>query len=119
MIFPSPAALKAEFPLCADDHAFIEDSRHRARAIVSGEDSSLAIIVGPCSIHRTEEAIEYAKRLSRLSTQVEQSAFLVMRVYVEKSRTGVGWKGLLYDPHLDGSEAIEEGLRASRSLFLE
>ncbi|MBI2743473.1 MAG: 3-deoxy-7-phosphoheptulonate synthase [Chlamydiales bacterium] len=117
--FPSPADLKAELPLENEERAFIEGSRKAAQEIASGRDGRLAIITGPCSIHEIEGALDYARELKKLSLKIEESSFLVMRVYVEKSRTGVGWKGLLYDPHLDGSSSIEAGLRLSRQLFIE
>ena len=77
---------------------------------MNGTDPRKAVIVGPCSIHDKKSAIEYAKRFKELSEKVGRSLFLVMRVYFEKSRTFTGWKGLLYDPHLDGSHDLQAGL---------
>ncbi len=119
MPFPSPKELKKRFPLDAPAQSFIAESRRRARAIVSGDERRLAILVGPCSIHEIEGALTYAERLQDLAQRVSESCFLVMRVCVEKPRTGKGWKGLLYDPHLDGSHEIEKGISLSRSLLLE
>src|ERR1700722_13118037 len=119
MKFTSPKELKAELPLGTQEREFIAYSRKVAQKIISGEDKRLAIIVGPCSIHQVDAALSYAQQLTKLLGRVHESCFLVMRVYVEKSRTAVGWKGMLYDPFLDGSHALETGLRQSRKLFLE
>lgn len=119
MHFPSPKELKNALPLDASTREFIGESRKKARAIVSGEDKRLAILVGPCSIHEIEGALLYADKLAALADRVSESCFLVMRVCVEKPRTGKGWKGLLYDPDLDGSHEIEKGVTLSRSLLLE
>lgn len=119
MNFPSPKELKRAFPHDATTLDFIARSRKTAAEIVSGEDRRLAILVGPCSIHDVESAFIYADKLADLAEHVGESCFLVMRVCVEKPRSGRGWKGLLYDPHLDGSHEIENGLKLSRRLFLE
>ncbi|MFI5335086.1 MAG: 3-deoxy-7-phosphoheptulonate synthase, partial [Chlamydiales bacterium] len=119
MHFPSPKELKTALSLDADARAFITESRETARHIISGSDRRLAILVGPCSIHEIEGSLIYAEKLKTLAERVKESCFLVMRVCVEKPRTGKGWKGLLYDPHLDGSDEIERGLKQSRALFLE
>jgi len=118
MTFCSPKILKNLFPLatCAK---FVAESRKTAMDIVEGVDPRLAIIVGPCSIHNIKSAKEYGLRLLELSKQVREHCFLVMRVYMEKPRTMLGWKGFLYDPHLDGSNDIETGLKWSRELFLD
>ncbi len=115
---PSPCEVKAMLPLSAETASFIEMARQSARNIVSGKDLRRALIIGPCSIHDRIAAIEYAKLLKELSEKVEQTCFIVMRVYVEKPRTLTGWKGLLYDPHLDGSHDIETGLLWTRELML-
>lgn len=99
--------------------SFISSSRECAKQIVLGTSSKLAIIVGPCSIHNIESALIYAQRLKKLSLAVEETLFLVMRVYIEKARTTIGWKGFLYDPFLNGTNDIHAGLSLSRSLFLE
>lgn len=117
--FPSPRELKEEFALGSAEKAFIKESRAHACEILAFRDRRLALIVGPCSIHEQEAALLYADKLARLAKEVEESCFIVMRGYVEKPRTAVGWKGLLYDPHLDGSHLIEAGLKLSRGFFLE
>jgi 3-deoxy-7-phosphoheptulonate synthase len=118
-MLPTPRDLKEEFPLGEEEALFIAESRKTAQALVKGEDKRLAFITGPCSIHELDTALAYAEKLSTLAKQVEESSFLVMRVNVEKPRTALGWKGILYDPYLDGSHAIATGLRQSRKLFLE
>jgi 3-deoxy-7-phosphoheptulonate synthase len=116
---PSPAQLQAELP-CSDAQAdFIAASRETVRRIVRGDDKRLLVIVGPCSIHEPESAIEYAQRLYEVAQELGGAIFPVMRVYFEKPRTRMGWKGLIYDPTLDGTGNIGAGLRAARSLLLE
>lgn len=116
---PSPEEIKRELPLAPKEANFIKRSRLQAQQIVSGSSSLLAVILGPCSIDDEEAAIEYGLRLQALSMAVRDSMFLVMRAFIEKPRTQLGWKGILYDPHLDGSHNIEEGIRRSRKLFLK
>lgn len=118
MLLPSPQDLKDRFPLSFSQKEFVELSRKKAKSILDSQEDKLVIVVGPCSIHDPKSALEYAKRLSLLSQKVQDSCFLVMRVYVEKSRSTLGWKGMLYDPHLDGSDDILAGLEKSRQLFL-
>ncbi|OCR21615.1 phospho-2-dehydro-3-deoxyheptonate aldolase [Pseudomonas syringae] len=116
---PSPLQLKSQLPL---DLALTEQvSAHRRaiRAILNGDDSRLLVIVGPCSIHDPHSALEYAQRLADLAAQVSDQMLLVMRAYVEKPRTTVGWKGLAYDPQLDGSDDMAGGLTLSRQLMRE
>lgn len=115
---PSPFALKREMVLSKRGANFIFSSRKRAADILSGKDPRIACIVGPCSIHNLDSALEYAKRLKELSHESERSLFLVMRVFCEKPRTRSGWKGLIYDPDLDGTCDLAKGLRLARSLFL-
>ena len=114
----SPALLQYELP--ADDgvQRFIETSRREVAAIVHGEDPRLLVVVGPCSIHDSALALEYASRLQALSLELRDDLLLVMRVYFEKPRTTVGWKGFINDPRLDGSFRINEGLRRARELLL-
>jgi len=114
----SPALLQYELP--ADDavQRFIEASRREVAAIVHGDDPRLLVVVGPCSIHDSALALEYAARLQALSLQLREDLLLVMRVYFEKPRTTVGWKGFINDPRLDGSFRINEGLRRARELLL-
>lgn len=115
----SPREIKTLLELPHETAAFIEDARQTAKDIVAGVDPRLCLIIGPCSIHERISAIEYAKRIQDLSRKVEQTCFIVMRFYVEKPRTKAGWKGLLYDPHLDGSHDIKTGLLWTRELLLE
>ncbi|MEW7311969.1 3-deoxy-7-phosphoheptulonate synthase AroF [Buttiauxella gaviniae] len=115
----TPDQLKAEFPLTADQEAQIEQSRQTISNIIAGSDPRLLVVCGPCSIHDPEAAIEYARRFKTLSEQVSDSLYLVMRVYFEKPRTTVGWKGLINDPHMDGSFDVEAGLKIARHLLVE
>ncbi len=116
---PTPLALQKELP-CGDAQAdHIAKSRATVRRILRGEDPRLLVIVGPCSIHEPASAIEYAGRLRELSARLGDALFPVMRVYFEKPRTRMGWKGLIYDPSLDGEGDIGEGLRAARRILIE
>ncbi len=115
---PSILEIKQLFPVYPHHVQFIAESRIHAKAIVNGTDPRKALIVGPCSIHEKTSAIEYAKRFKALSDEVSRSLFLVMRVYVEKPRTVAGWKGLIYDPHLNGSHDIQTGLIWTRELLM-
>ena len=116
---PSPRLLRQELP-CSDAQAeHIARSRDTVRRILRGEDGRLLVITGPCSIHEPESAVEYAARLHALAQTLGDALFPVMRVYFEKPRTRMGWKGLIYDPSLDGRGDIGEGLRAARRLLLD
>jgi 3-deoxy-7-phosphoheptulonate synthase len=115
----SAALLQYELPADAGLQAFIEDSRREVAAVVHGTDPRLLVVVGPCSIHDGEQAIEYAHRLHALAQQLKDDLLVVMRVYFEKPRTTVGWKGFINDPRLDGSFRINEGLRKAREVLLE
>jgi len=119
MEIPSPAGLKKQQPLSKSALSFIANSRARASQILLGKSKTLVAIVGPCSIHDPESALDYAERLKKLSADLGENLFLIMRVFVEKSRTHLGWKGMLYDPYLDGSNDVAAGLRKSRRLFIE
>lgn len=119
MELPSPSQIKKEFPLSEAVRKFISQSRHSASKIIQRSDQRLAAIVGPCSIHDPQSAIEFAQKFKKLSSEIEKSFFPVMRLFIEKSRTRMGWKGMLYDPHLDGSNDIAAGLKISRKLLLE
>jgi 3-deoxy-7-phosphoheptulonate synthase len=112
---PSPSFLKKEIPT----HPFTAGARAAAAKIVRREDPRLCVLMGPCSIHDPASALDYAERLKKLSAQLEPCLFLAMRLFVEKPRSKAGWKGMLYDPHLDGSNDIETGLRRSRELLWE
>lgn len=118
-VLASPQELRQQLPLSAGLAQRVQQQREQVRAILSGEDSRLLVVIGPCSIHNIDEAIEYAERLAALSEQVSEHMLLAMRIYIEKPRTTVGWKGLLYDPHLDGSADMAQGLQLSRQLMLQ
>lgn len=116
---PSPAVLRRELPLPNDVVAFVGNTRESVRRIISGSDPRLLVVLGPCSVHDAGAAMDYARRLKPLQESVADALLLVMRVYVEKPRTRGGWKGLVNDPHLDGSCRIDEGLRIARQLMLD
>ena len=114
----SPALLQYELPADESVQRFIEGIRRQVAAIVHGDDARLLVVVGPCSIHDSELALEYARRLRAIADELRDDLLLVMRVYFEKPRTTVGWKGFINDPRLDGSFRINEGLRRARELLL-
>jgi 3-deoxy-7-phosphoheptulonate synthase len=114
-----PRAIEADLPMTERSNATVLAGRERVAAIVRGEDRRLLAIVGPCSIHDPDAALEYAQRLAAVRSRVAGRIELIMRVYFEKPRTSTGWKGLVNDPHLDGSQDIEAGLRLARRLLLE
>lgn len=116
---PEPQLLRAELPADDAEAAFIAASREATRRILRGDDDRLLVIVGPCSIHEPASALEYAERLRELGQSLNDSLLLVMRVYFEKPRTRMGWKGLIYDPELDGQGDIGAGLRQARRILLE
>jgi 3-deoxy-7-phosphoheptulonate synthase len=116
---PTPLALREELPCDERQAAHIAAARETVRRILRGEDPRLLVIVGPCSIHDPAAAIEYAQRLRDLVERTGDALFPVMRVYFEKPRTRMGWKGLIYDPTLDGRGDIGAGLRAARRILLE
>lgn len=115
----SPATLKQELPAQAAQLQFIQESRRHIGNILDGSDPRLLLIVGPCSIHDVQAAKEYAHRLRSLAEETAHSFFIVMRTYFEKPRTSLGWKGMLYDPHLDSSHDITTGIRWARHLLLD
>jgi len=115
---PSPALLRQRLPLSAALAERIHHDRNAIRSVLDGRDPRLLVVVGPCSLHDPIAAQEYAERLAALASEVSDQLLLVMRAYVEKPRTTVGWKGLLYDPRLDGSGDMTEGLHLSRKLML-
>ncbi|ALR15468.1 MULTISPECIES: 3-deoxy-7-phosphoheptulonate synthase [Vibrio] len=116
---PTPAELGSEYPITDDVADRIAQSRRQIEKILTGEDKRLLAIVGPCSVHDTEAAIDYATRLSAIQDKYKDELFIVMRTYFEKPRTVVGWKGLITDPNLDGSYALEAGLHKARKLLLD
>ncbi|MEV7662948.1 3-deoxy-7-phosphoheptulonate synthase [Paenarthrobacter sp. NPDC089316] len=114
---PAPQDLIAELPLDARSAAVVERGRDQVRAIMDGVDDRLLVIVGPCSIHDPKAGLEYARRLVSQAEKHKEDLLVVMRTYFEKPRTTVGWKGLINDPHLDGSHDIAAGLRAARGFL--
>ena len=114
-----PHQLKAQFPLAHKLAQQIAEQRQTIEDILDGTDPRLMVIVGPCSIHDPIAVLEYAQKLQQLQNQVADQIFLVMRAYIEKPRTTIGWKGFLYDPDLDGSAHIQLGLEKSRDLYLK
>lgn len=115
---PTPLELSLDFPRNKRAGVFVENARETIRGILQGVDPRLLMIVGPCSIHDEESTLEYAEKFRDLAEEVSDDYFLVMRAYFEKPRTTKGWKGLLYDPHLDGSYDMVTGLRLTRKLLV-
>jgi len=115
----SPAILMDELPLTEPCSATIVEARRAAERIIRGEDDRLLCIVGPCSIHDPVSALEYAGRLKKAAVDYENELCIIMRVYFEKPRTTVGWKGLINDPLIDGSFQINQGLRIARKLLID
>ena len=113
----SPAILMEEIPVSEQASNLIANARSATEAIVRGEDDRLLVVAGPCSIHDTQAALEYADRLHGPLDELKADLCIVMRVYFEKPRTTIGWKGLINDPHLDGTFDINNGLRAARGLL--
>jgi len=114
-----PAHLIREFPCSEAASTLIFESRRAMHRILHGMDDRLIVIIGPCSIHDTKAAVDYAKKLVEERKRFKNELEIVMRVYFEKPRTTVGWKGLINDPHLDNSFKINEGLRTARELLLQ
>lgn len=115
----TPDQLKAQIPLSNEAVASIQNGRQEVRDILDRKDHRIFLVIGPCSIHDVEAAKDYANRLKVLAEEVKDTICLVMRVYFEKPRTTVGWKGLINDPHLDDSFKIEEGLTIARKLLID
>ena len=115
----APSALKEQLPLNEICHRTVVEGRRDIANILDGSDDRLLVITGPCSIHDEAAALDYARRLKALNDDVADTMLLVMRVYFEKPRTNVGWKGLINDPQLNGSYDINTGLKRARSLLLE
>ena len=115
---PSPNEVKAQLPETDAAAAAVVSARQSIQKILLGEDPRMLIIVGPCSIHDQKAALEYARKLNELRKQVESTMLVVMRVYFEKPRTTTGWKGLVYDPYLNDTFEMAEGLRIARRLLL-
>lgn len=115
----SPALLLEELPLKSKENTQIQAQRQSISAIIQGHDPRLLVIVGPCSIHDPQAALEYAAKLSAIAERLQDKILILMRVYFEKPRTTVGWKGLINDPHLDDTYDINHGLRIARELMLK
>jgi len=113
----APSALRASVPVDEATFDFVSSSRATISNILDREDHRLIVVVGPCSIHDRDAAIDYATRLKSLAAELSDTLYIVMRVYFEKPRTTTGWKGLINDPHLDDSFDIEEGLKIGRTLL--
>lgn len=114
----SPKDLCSQLPMTERANVTVVRAREAIRGILLGEDPRLLVVVGPCSIHDEAAAMEYARRLVELAREVEDRMLVVMRVYFEKPRTTIGWKGLIYDPYLDGTFDIAGGLRKAREILL-
>jgi len=115
----TPALLQERVPVRDDTLSLVEASRAAVADVLHGRDDRLIVVVGPCSIHDHDQAIEYGQRLKAVADDLRDDLFIVMRAYFEKPRTTVGWKGYINDPHLDGSFSINEGLERARRLLLE
>ena len=115
----SPHALMAECPITPEIEALVTTARQTIEAILDGSDPRLLLVAGPCSIHDEKAALEYAGRLKALADRISDRVFVVMRVYFEKPRTTVGWKGLINDPNLDGTLDVGSGMRRARKLLVQ
>ena len=114
----APKALQEKFPIGEEASETVHNARREIQRILHGDDDRLLVVVGPCSVHDTQAAIEYAKRLCVLREELKRDLMIVMRVYFEKPRTTVGWKGLINDPDLNGTFKINKGLHLARELLL-
>lgn len=115
----TPALLQEDLPASPRLHQLVQGSRQAISSILHASDDRLLVVVGPCSIHNHDDALEYARQLKPLADALKDDLLIVMRVYFEKPRTTVGWKGYINDPYLDGSYAINDGLRKAREILLE
>ena len=115
---PTPAQVLADMPLSEMAQRVVVESRDAIRGVLHGRDDRLLVIVGPCSVHDPRAALDYARRLSALNDELGDDLLIVMRVYFEKPRTTVGWKGLINDPDIDGSHNIRKGLLLARRVLL-
>lgn len=117
---PRPSVLRSAHPVPAEVRSRIERSRRAIADVIHGRDATrLVVVVGPCSIHDREAALEYGARLARVARRHTERLCIVMRTYFEKPRTRIGWKGFLHDPHLDGSDDMARGLTLARSLLVQ
>ena len=115
----SPEQLHAELPVTSMASQTVIETRNAIHDVLHGDDDRLLVVIGPCSVHDPEAAREYATRLKQQRERLKDALLIVMRVYFEKPRTTVGWKGLINDPDLDGSFQINQGLRVARQLLLD
>ncbi len=115
----SPQQLEQDLPLPDDSAQFVLRSRQQIQSILSRQDDRMLVIIGPCSIHDTDAGLDYARRLKAIAEKYQQQLFIVLRVYFEKPRTTVGWKGLINDPDLGGSFKINQGLHRARKFLLD
>ena len=118
-VLTSPEDLKNQLPTTSMIADGVMQARQTIKNILDGKDHRLFVVIGPCSIHDTEAALDYGRRLAVLANELKDTLYIVMRVYFEKPRTTVGWKGLINDPHLDGTFDIETGLHIGRKLMLD
>lgn len=118
-LLPTPVGLCEEIEKTDEADKFVAESRDAIKEVIFGKDRRLLIVIGPCSIHDLKAGREYAKKLAKLAKSVDDRMLIVMRVYFEKPRTTVGWKGLIMDPKLDGTSDIPEGLRIARRFLLD
>ena len=116
---PPPRALREAYPISPEGARVVEEGRSRSRDVLRGTDNRFLVIIGPCSIHDPDAAIDYASQLAPLAAQMSDRLCIQMRAYFEKPRTTVGWRGLINDPHMDGTNDMEEGLRRARRLLVE
>jgi 3-deoxy-7-phosphoheptulonate synthase len=114
----TPEQLKEKFPLTDETAHLVAESRRIIQTILTNGDRRRIVITGPCSLHDKEASFDYARRLKKLQDKFRQKLLIIMRTYFEKPRTTIGWKGMIYDPYLDGSYDIEEGLTRSRDILL-
>jgi 3-deoxy-7-phosphoheptulonate synthase len=114
-----PTILMEELPLGVEAAKVVDKSRDEFVKILHGQDDRLAVVVGPCSVHDTKAALEYAQRLAVSAQKYSEDLMIIMRVYFEKPRTTVGWRGLINDPYLNGTYAVNDGLRMARSLLID
>src|SRR5690606_21616692 len=118
-ILITPSRLKTDLPATDRVRATVTEGRNAIRRILDRDDHRLIVVIGPCSIHDTEAAMDYARRLKTIAEELSDTLLIVMRLYFEKPRTTVGWKGLINDPYLNDSFKIEEGLHVGRKLLLD
>lgn len=115
----APAVIRTELPLTARRAQAVQRDRDEISAILAGDDDRLLLVVGPCSVHDPAAALDYARRLAPMAAEYADRLKIVMRVYFEKPRTTIGWKGLINDPNMDGSFDVERGIRIARGLLLD